>query len=218
MLHKWENNAGKTASLVWATPSAEALIAYIARVSSDNQENPEYMRLFRYLIKHGHWSPFEHASACVEINTTRDIAAQILRHRSFCFQEFSQRYSSKVKPPRFPEMRVAGSTNRQSSISQDLSEGQLAAVQRAQNLAELAYDAYVEMVARDIAPECARSVLPMCTPTRMYMTGSVRSWLHYLKLRLDETTQKEHRDVAEAIRHELEGCFPNIIKLVFKED
>jgi len=213
----WGNSDGRTASLVWATPNAEALIAYIARVSSSNQENPEYSRLFKYLVEHNHWSPFEHATACIEINTTRDVAAQILRHRSFCFQEFSQRYSSKIKPPALPEMRIAGTTNRQSSISQELTPGQKASVERAECLMHRTYEAYVDMVVMGVAPESARSVLPLCTPTRMYMTGNVRSWIHYLKLRLDETTQKEHREVAQAVKAILDECFPTIMQLVFSK-
>ena len=218
MIHKWEDSSKPTASLVWATPSAEAFIAYIARVSSDNQDNPEYMKLFRYLVKHNHWSPFEHASACVEINTTRDVAAQILRHRSFCFQEFSQRYAKVKDRPKLPEMRVASKKNRQSSEDACTNVGQRAAIERAEALMDRLYEAYEDMVELGVATECARGVLPLCTSTRMYMTGNVRSWLHYLKLRLDETTQKEHRIVAEAIFKELEKCFPNIMQLVFREN
>lgn len=212
MSSKWDSE-GETASLVWITPNAEATIAYIARVSSDWQDNPEYMRLFKYLIKHGHWSPFEHAVACVEVNTTRAVAAQMIRHRSFAFQEFSQRYAVVQDWPQMPEMRLANTTSRQSSIEAPLDKSQMAAVQRAENLMQLTFHAYMDMVKAGIANECARNVLPMCTGTRLYMTGSVRSWLHYLGLRLDETTQKEHRIVAQAIRDVLAKELPNIIQL-----
>lgn len=212
MTGKWDSE-GKRASLVWVTPNAEAMIAYIARVSSDNQDNPEYRRLFKYLIKHKHWSPFEHAVACVEINTSRAVAAQILRHRSFVFQEFSQRYAPVLEEPEMPEMRLANKTSRQSSIEAELTPAQSAVVGRARNLMYHSYKTYREMIDLGIASECARAVLPMCASTRMYMTGSLRSWLHYLELRTHETTQKEHREVAQAIERILEECFPTVFEI-----
>lgn len=211
----WDSG-GEPASLVWMTPNAEATIAYIARVSSDWQENPEYLKLFRYLVKHGHWSPFEHAVACVEINTTRAIAAQILRHRSFSFQEFSQRYQTVKDRPVMGEQRLKGSTNRQGSVDWNLGNAtiqQASAADEGRKAVDAAWTAYRKMVDAGFAPETARNVLPLCTPTRMYMTGSIRSWIHYLKLRLDPTTQEEHRKIAEAIRDVLDRDMPNIMKL-----
>lgn len=212
------DNDGKLASVVWATPNAEPMIAYIARVTSENQENPEYIRLFRYLIKHGHWSPFEHASICVEINTSRAVAAQILRHRSFSFQEFSQRYRDVTQKPLFPEQRLAAKTNRQGSIDVEdpskLTPEQKDALNMANFSLDWVWGSYRNLILNGFAPETARMILPMCSGTRIYMTGNVRSWIHYLELRLADDTQKEHRTVAQAILKELESVIPNIIKMM----
>ena len=188
-----------TAELVWITPNAEALIAKIARVSNPNNENnPKYEKLIRYLIEHKHWSPFEMASMCVEIKTTRAIAAQILRHRSFSFQEFSQRYSEALDA-HVPQLRRQDKKNRQNSID-DLDVGlKMDFQERIDNLYDDSFDLYNDMIAHGVAKECARSVLPLNTETRLYMSGTIRSWLHYVDLRADEDTQLEHRAIASSI-------------------
>ena len=188
-----------TAELVWITPNAEALIAKIARVSNPNNENnPKYEKLIRYLIEHKHWSPFEMASMCVEIKTTRAIAAQILRHRSFSFQEFSQRYSEAIDA-HVPQLRRQDKKNRQNSID-DLDIGlKLEFQDRIDNLFDDSFDLYNDMLAHGVAKECARSVLPLNTETRLYMSGTIRSWLHYVDLRADDDTQLEHRAIASSI-------------------
>ena len=185
--------------LVWITPDAQQVIGDCARVTSPQNQGKDALRLLRYCIRHGHWSPFEMASMCIEIETTRAISAQILRHRSFSFQEFSQRYARLQKQPELPEMRLSGATNRQSSIRAELTAGQRAVVQRAANLMYLLSQAYHEMVDCGIAPECARAVLPMCSPTRLYMAGTIRSWIHYTDLRKKSDTQEEHREIAQNI-------------------
>lgn len=205
------NNHG--ASLIWITPDAEALIARITRVSSQNPDNPEYVRLFKYLIKHKHWSPFEMASACFYIYTSRAISAQIIRHRSFSFQEFSQRYAPVSDRPVYPEIRLAGATNRQSSIPvqiADLTPTQLEAVENAENALLDSYDAYKKLIESGIAHETARMYLPLSTTTRLYMSGTIRSWIHYLSLRTAPDTQEEHRQIALAIRQQLSHYLPNI--------
>jgi thymidylate synthase (FAD) len=191
--------------LIWITPEAEQVIGYCARVSNPaNQDNPDVARLLSYCIKHGHWSIFEMASMCVEIKTTRAIAPQILRHRSFSFQEFSQRYAQVAEFPVLGQMRLAGTTNRQSS--QPMPErGKLDAEMQAVILdAELSvsrgYHAYNQMIEAGIAAETARMVLPLCTPSTMYMSGTIRSWIHYVQLRTQEDTQLEHREIAESIK------------------
>jgi thymidylate synthase (FAD) len=200
--------------LVWATPDAENLIAYMARVSNpENQDNPEYEKLIRYLIKHQHWSPFEMVNVCMEINTTRDIARQILRHRSFSFQEFSQRYA-QIDIWSLPNpVRLQDEKNRQNSIEVDDSElqqwwedEQVAVVQRAKH-------AYLEALGRGVAKEVARKVLPEGLVTsKMYMNGTLRSWIHYVQLRCGPETQKEHREVAQQCRNICEIAFPTIFK------
>jgi thymidylate synthase (FAD) len=191
--------------LIWITPEAEQVIGYCARVSNPaNQDNPDVSRLLSYCIKHGHWSIFEMASMCVEIKTTRAIAPQILRHRSFSFQEFSQRYAQVAEFPILGQMRLAGTTNRQSS--QPMPErGKLDAEMQGVILdADLAvyrgYHAYNQMIEAGIAAETARMVLPLCTPTTMYMSGTIRSWIHYVQLRTQEDTQLEHREIADSIK------------------
>lgn len=186
--------------LISITPDAEKLMAYCARVSNpNNQENDNYAKLLKYCIDHGHWSIFEMAFMTLEINTTRGIAAQILRHRSFTFQEFSQRYADTTllaeDIPPF-ELRRQDNKNRQNSID-DISD-EVKAKWNAQIREHFAQSKviYDGMIADGIAKECARFVLPLATPTRLYMSGSVRSWVHYLNLRSSHGTQKEHMDIA----------------------
>ena len=190
----------KKIDLVSITPNAEKTIAYCARVSNpNNQDNENYSKLLKYCIDHGHWSIFEMANMVLEIETTRGIAAQILRHRSFSFQEFSQRYADASylgESIDVPELRTQDPKNRQNSID-DLNEYKEAIYN--QNMRELfsKSKALYDMMIRDgVAKECARFVLPLATPTRMYMNGTVRSWIHYINLRTANGTQKEHMDVA----------------------
>lgn len=190
------------AKLVWITPEPEEVIGYCARVSSPKNQGKDAAGLLRYCIRHNHWSPFEMASACMEIETTRAISAQILRHRSFSFQEFSQRYAEVEQPPRDPDQRLAGATNRQSSLPVDWSNTTLYqqhAVKAAQEAIRASWDAYVSLVDSGFATETARFVLPLCTPTRLYMSGTIRSWLHYVDLRKKSDTQEEHRKIAENV-------------------
>lgn len=200
------------ARLIWATPNAEAHMGYCARVSNPvNQENKDVVGLLRYCLKNGHVSVFEMAHACVEINTTRDIGRQILRHRSFSFQEFSGRYASydALDTPEWRECRLQDTKNRQNSLQTD-DEALATAWQSRQKLVlDAAQAAYGWALESGIAKEQARAVLPEgLTPSRLYMTGSIRSWIHYLKSRLDPSTQKEHREVAEEIAAILREIVP----------
>lgn len=202
--------------LIWATPDGENLVAYMARVSNpSNQDNKETAsKLLQYLVRNKHWSPFEMVSACVEIETTRDIARQILRHRSFAFQEFSQRYAVATMFEN-GETRLQDNKNRQNSLlneDRELDDQW----QRIQALViESSTKAYQWALDNNIAKEVARKVLPEgLTQSRMYMTGSLRSWIHYLQVRLDPATQKEHREVAQQILVALEKDFPNILEVV----
>ena len=198
--------------LISVTPDAEQTMAYIARVSNpNNQENPNYAKLLGYCIKHQHWSVFEQAYMTLEINTTRGLAAQILRHRSFTYQEFSQRYAdssllSKEIP--LPELRRQDTKNRQNSID-DVDEftKQEFEIQIQRYFAE-GMDLYQAMLDKGIAKECARFVLPLAVPTKLYMTGSVRSWVHYITLRSANGTQREHMDIAKACRDIFIDQFP----------
>ena len=188
---------------VSVTPDAEKLIGYIARVSNPkNQDNPEVAGLLKYCIKHGHWSIFEQASMTVEIETTRGIAAQILRHRSFTFQEFSQRYAdTNLLADEIPmfDLRHQDTKNRQNSTDDvPYNKKKDLEYKIAEHFVE-AMDLYNELLGNGIAKECARFVLPLATPTRLYMTGTVRSWIHYIQLRGGHGTQKEHMDIAHAI-------------------
>jgi thymidylate synthase (FAD) len=188
---------------VSVTPDAEKLIGYIARVSNpNNQDNPQVAGLLKYCIKHGHWSIFEQASMTVEIETTRGIAAQILRHRSFTFQEFSQRYADTnllaEEIPMF-DLRHQDTKNRQNSTDDVPYNKKKDLEEKIANHFVESMDLYNELLASGIAKECARFVLPLATPTRLYMTGTVRSWIHYLQLRGGHGTQKEHMDIAHAI-------------------
>lgn len=202
-----------TVRLISATPEAEDLIAYCARVSNPtNQDNPEYEKLIKYLIKHNHWSPFELAHVVMEVNTTRAIAAQILRHRSFSFQEFSQRYAdvSLMSFARPPHLRRQDTKNRQNSID-DLSSDKTAALYRQiSHLYAQSEDLYRELVSSGVAKECAREVLPLGTPTRLLMAGSVRSWLHYIDLRRSNGTQLEHQQIARDAEAVLRGVVPAV--------
>lgn len=192
--------------------SAEDIITYCARVSNPkNQMNTETApRLIKFLIKHGHWSPFELASMCVEIETSRAIAAQILRHRSFSFQEFSQRYSEATEIEDY-ELRKPAEKNRQSSSDVIENTGHLNSPYYIANRAMRAsMQAYKDLLSAGVAKECARAVLPLNTQTTIYMNGTIRSWIHYVNLRAEENTQKEHREIAEAIRDILVEKFPNV--------
>ena len=188
--------------LVHITPNAEDLIAYMARVSNpSNQNNTETSaRLIKYLIDHQHWSPFEMVNMCVEIETTRSIAAQILRHRSFSFQEFSQRYAQVEKQASIPELRRQDTKNRQNSIDDlDSTMLQLFGYEIGKHYAD-AYRLYHNLLEAGVAKECAREVLPMAAPTKLYMNGTIRSWLHYCDLRTSNGTQKEHAQIAAQVQ------------------
>ena len=200
--------------LVSVTPDAEKTIAYVARVSNpENQENEKFAGLLRYCIQHGHWSVFEQAFMTVEINTTRGLAAQILRHRSFTYQEFSQRYQdvSHIREDiPLPELRSQDLKNRQNSVDDvdPMVVEKFNAKMRKHFDASI--DLYKEMLHDGIAKECARFVLPLATPTRLYMTGSVRSWIHYIDLRSAHGTQKEHMDLVENVRKVFIAQFPTV--------
>ena len=197
--------------LVTVTPDAEKQMGYIARVSNpNNQSNPAVAGLLGYCIKHGHWSVFEQAHMTVEIETTRGIAAQILRHRSFTFQEFSQRYANTNMLGKIdvPDLRSQDHKNRQNSID-DIPQAQKARLQgQIERYFAEGLDLYNELIREGIAKECARFVLPLASPTRLYMTGSVRSWVHYIDLRSGHGTQKEHMDIANACKEILIQEFP----------
>jgi thymidylate synthase (FAD) len=196
--------------LVWITPNAESLIAKIARVSNpSNQDNPKYAKLIKYLIDHKHWSPLEMASACISIETNRAIAAQILRHRSFSFQEFSQRYAA-VQTFEGVRPRRQDVKNRQNSIDDlppETQEWFAAAVRKTEDQAVYLYE---EALAKGVAKECARFLLPLNTRTHIYMAGTIRSWVHYLQLRTHEDTQLEHREIALSIRKILTEALPTV--------
>lgn len=202
-------------SLVWATPNIEENVAYCARVSNpDNQRNHDTApKLLKYLMKNKHWSPFEMANVCMEIETTRDIARQILRHRSFSFQEFSQRYAVTTEFVT-RECRLQDTKNRQNSLvtdDLDTQEWWLAAQNRVKSEAEFMYQAALN---RGIAKEQARALLPEgMAMSRMYMNGTLRSWLHYIEVRTDPSTQKEHRDVAEACKSVIATLCPSIMEI-----
>lgn len=199
------------AKLIWSTPNGDELVAYMARVSNPaNQNNTETApRLIRYLMQNLHWSPFEMVNACVEIECTRDIARQILRHRSFTFQEFSQRYAVS-EDFETSECRLQDVKNRQNSIPVQDRELQRLWEEQQNDVLIAAKKAYAAALNNGIAKEVARKVLPEgLTMSRMYMNGSLRSWLHYIQIRTDEATQKEHREVAQAIRSVIAPMFPS---------
>ena len=194
-------------------------IAYIARVSNpSNQNNKETSeKLIRYLIKHKHWSPFEMVSVCMEIETTRDIARQILRHRSFSFQEFSQRYADPTQDLNFQtrQARLQDPKNRQNSIEADNDGLEIEWHKRQREVVKAATDAYTWAISNNIAKEQARAVLPEGnTASRMYMNGTLRSWLHYIQIRSGVETQKEHREIALAAARELEPIFPMVTEFI----
>ena len=200
--------------LVSVTPDAEKTMAYIARVSNPkNQDNEKFAGLLRYCIQHGHWSVFEQAFMTVEINTTRGLAAQILRHRSFTYQEFSQRYADvsfiREDIP-LPELRSQDEKNRQNSIDDvDPKIVEKYNVEMRKHF-DQGIDLYKKMLRDGIAKECARFVLPLATPTRIYMTGSCRSWIHYINLRSAHGTQKEHMDLVANIRKVFVKEYPTV--------
>ena len=196
------------------TPDAEKMMAYIARVSNPaNQQNEKYSGLLKYCIKHNHWSVFEQSSMTLEIETTRGLAAQILRHRSFTYQEFSQRYAdTKLLDDTIPlpQLRKQDLKNRQNSTD-DLDEFLVQDFQlEMTKLFESSMKLYNKMLEQGVAKECARFVLPLATPTRLYMTGSCRSWIHYIDLRSAHGTQKEHMDIAEECRRIFTEQFPAV--------
>ena len=194
--------------LISLTPNAEKTMAYIARVSNPkNQNNNNYSKLLSYCIKHEHWSVFEQSFMTLQIETNRGIAAQILRHRSFTFQEFSQRYadSTQLGNIPLPELRRQDDKNRQNSISDLSDELKEKFNKKIKNHFKNASNLYEELLSEGVAKECARFVLPLATPTRIYMTGSCRSWIHYIHLRSAHGTQEEHKKIAL-------NC-----KLIFKE-
>ena len=198
--------------LVSVTPDAEQTMAYVARVSNpNNQENPNYAKLLGYCIKHNHWSVFEQSFMTLEIETTRGLAAQILRHRSFTYQEFSQRYADSsmlADTIPLPELRRQDTKNRQNSID-DIDPFVRQEFQvKMQKHFEEGMSLYQEMLEYGIAKECARFVLPLACPTRIYMSGSCRSWIHYINLRSANGTQKEHMDIAEACKKIFVEQFP----------
>ena len=196
------------------TPDAEKMMAYIARVSNPaNQQNEKYSGLLKYCIKHNHWSVFEQSSMTLEIETTRGLAAQILRHRSFTYQEFSQRYAdTKLLDDTIPlpQLRKQDTKNRQNSTD-DLDEFLVQDFQlEMTKLFESSMKLYNKMLEQGVAKECARFVLPLATPTRLYMTGSCRSWIHYINLRSAHGTQKEHMNIAEECRRIFTEQFPSV--------
>ena len=198
--------------LVTVTPEAEKTMGYVARVSNpNNQDNPKVAGLLKYCIKHNHWSVFEQAHMTVEIETTRGLAAQILRHRSFTYQEFSQRYADSSllgNTIPLPALRRQDEKNRQNSIDDiDPLTQQDFEIKMQRHFVD-GMKLYKEMLDNGIAKECARFVLPLATPTRLYMTGSVRSWIHYINLRSANGTQKEHMDIANAVRDVFVEQFP----------
>ena len=203
-----------TVKLISVTPDAEQHMAYCARVSNpSNQDNEKYAGLLRYCIKHQHWSIFEQAFMTLEINTTRAIAAQILRHRSFTYQEFSQRYADSsmlADNIPLPELRRQDTKNRQNSID-DLDEFIVQRLQmQMQTLFSSSMNLYHQMLDAGVAKECARNVLPLCVPTRLYMSGSVRSWIHWIDLRSANGTQKEHMDLALSAKEIFIEQFPAV--------
>lgn len=205
-----------TVSLVHCTPNAEKLIVRMARVSNpENQGNDETApRLLRYLIRHSHWSPFEMATMCVQIETERDIAAQILRHRSFSFQEFSTRYA-KTDVADAPHQRLQDHKNRQNSIDELEPQMQEYWAEQASYVIARSFSLYEQMLKEGIAKETARRILPLCTPTTLYMCGSLRSWLHYIQLRTANGTQLEHQEIALACRDIFTEQFPVIAEAAF---
>lgn len=207
-----------SAKLIWITPDAEQLIGKIARVSNPkNEDNPNVKGLIKYLIKHKHWSPFEMASMCVEIQTTRAISPQILRHRSFSFQEFSQRYAvaTDLGQLHVPKLRRQDLDNRQNSIDDIPEVDQDRIITQVERHYRDAEDLYQYMLDQGVAKECAREVLPMGTTTRLYMSGTIRSWLHYVDLRARDGTQREHMTIARRIGDILDDQVPTVARAMW---
>ena len=203
-----------TVKLISVTPDAEKTMAYVARVSNPaNQDNENYAKLLAYCIKHNHWSVFEQSFMTLEIETNRGIAAQILRHRSFTYQEFSQRYADSSLLSDYipvPELRRQDTKNRQNSID-DLSEELKADLWlKINDHFKEGMELYKQLLDAEVAKECARFVLPLATPTRIYMSGSCRSWIHYINLRSANGTQKEHMDIALACKEVFKEQFPSV--------
>lgn len=209
-----------SADLDWITPDAEKVIARHARVSTKDPDREEYEKLLTYCIKHGHWSVFEQASASFEVSTTRAVSPQILRHRSFVFQELSQRYCAPnetleidEKPFQF-ELRFQASKNRQSSSNRLPLYLCESFWERLEILDSQTQSLYNEMIEAGVARECARNILPLYTPTRLHMSGTIRSFIHYVGLRGKEDTQLEHREIARSIGYRLGRELPVVIKAV----
>jgi thymidylate synthase (FAD) len=208
--------------LVWATPDADKVIGYCARVSNpSNQNNPEVEGLLRYCAREGHWSVFEMANVCIEIETTRDIGRQILRHRSFSFQELSQRYkdvSDELRTSELREARMQDKRNRQNSVpctNEVIAENWQIMQEKVFDIAKGAYEWAIE---RGIAKEQARALLPEgLTPSKMYANGTMRSWIHYLRQRLDPSTQREHRMIAEEVLKILTEVAPITMSAFFND-
>jgi thymidylate synthase (FAD) len=200
--------------LVSVTPDAEQTMAYVARVSNpSNQENPNYAKLLGYCIKHNHWSVFEQSFMTLEIETTRGLAAQILRHRSFTYQEFSQRYADSsllAETIPVPELRRQDTKNRQNSIDDLDPEFVALTNKQIETYFAQGMSLYQHLLDNGVAKECARFVLPLATPTRLYMSGSCRSWIHYIQLRSANGTQKEHMEIAEACKQIFAEQFPTV--------
>lgn len=213
-----------TSKLVWITPNSEQLIAQIARVSNPkNQYSHTYKGLLKYLVKHRHWSPFEMANMTIEINTTRAIAAQILRHRSFSFQEFSQRYADVdliSDPDSYKlDIRRQDQQNRQNSIDDFDDDTKQYFQDKFNEINIRSLYLYQEMLSKGVAKECARFVLPLNSPTRLYMNGTIRSWIHYLQLRSENGTQLEHMDIANDIIHNIfKKELPTVYEVCFEKN
>ena len=203
--------------LISISKDAEKLIAYCARVSSPNQDNPNIKGLLKYCVKHSHWSIFELANMVIEINTTRAISAQIIRHRSFSYQEFSQRYAKVNDLPNVPHLRLQDHKNRQNSIDGIDEELKVELNKDIENLFNDINKVYYKLLENGVAKECARMVLPMCSPTRLYMSGSIRSWIHYLNVRCDESTQLEHRKIGLEIKEIFKQELPILYEAVFQD-
>ena len=205
-----------TTELVWSTPKAQDLVVYMARVSNPSNQDSDQgsEKLISYLIKHKHWSPFEMVSMCLEVSTTRSVSAQILRHRSFSFQEFSQRYAdvTAIGSPVIPHLRKQDFKNRQNSTDDLKPEQTQLYYRRINQLFEESQDLYREMVSSGVAKESARDVLPLASPTKMYMAGTLRSWIHYIDLRTANGTQREHQLIALNAKDIFKQEFPIITK------
>lgn len=210
-----------TAKLIWVTPEADKHIGYVARVSNpNNQDNPDVGGLLRYCAKNAHWSVFEHASACVEVTTTRDIGRQIIRHRSFSFSEFSQRYADVTSLGDFAirECRLQDTKNRQNSIISDDADLNVWWAAAQKRMTDEAQFLYGEALKRGVAKEQARALLPEgLTPSRLYMTGTLRSFITYCQVRMDPSTQSEHREVAQSVLSVLRDVAPVTMSAFFGE-